>query len=203
MIFNTPRRHSIKSPLSDLSYLIPEIYVKPLDQRRLEIFFQRFPHLVEQAYEKATHRFAVILLGIIRKAISTGMPPPGGGASWAPLTEGTIKNYTKWGHGRAHPWYVLGQMRREINIFKSNKKRVYVGFPRGVTATHPNPNSRSKSRPSLATLAASLESDTDHRSGRPLFNPAFKSAGGYERIQKFIIQELKKVFRKYGYNPYK
>lgn len=203
MIFDSPRRLAIKSPLSSTELLIPQIYVRPLDQRRIEIFLQRFPQTVEQAYEKASMRFATLVLGIIRKALSTGVPPPGGGVSWAPLAPGTLKAYARWGHTKAHPWYVLGQMRREINIFKSSKNRAYVGFPRGITAIHPNRNGRARKRPTLAALAKSLESSTDYRRGRPLFNPAFKSAGGYQRIQKFIIQELKNSFRKYANNPYK
>lgn len=200
MLFKGPSRLSINTSAASL---IPEVYVRPLDQRRIEIFFQRFPHLVEQAYDQACFRFARQILGIIRTALRTGMPPPGGGVSWAPLQPKTIYAYTKWGHPNAHPWYVLGQMLREINIQRNNRHRYFVGFPPGITAVHPNPNSKSKKRPTLAQLAATLESTTDYRAGRPLFNPAFKSAGGYERLQKFVVQELKRVFRKYGYNPYK
>lgn len=194
-LFNKPRRIPLEACL-------PQVYVNPLDQRRLEYFMQKMPHLVQQAYDQATFRFARQLLGVIRRALRTGIPPPGGGVSWQPLAERTIKMYTKWGHQNAHPWYVMGQMLREINIFKNNKRRMYVGFPRGVTARHPNPNYKGKS-PSLSYLALILESDTDYRPGRPLFNPAFKSVGGKPRLQRFMVQELKKVFRKYGYNPYR
>lgn len=193
-LFDKPKRIPLEA-------VLPQVYVNPLDQRRLEIFMQRFPQMVNQAYDQASYRFARQLLGIIRKSLSTGLPPPGGGVSWAPLAPNTLKMYSRWGHENSHPWYVLGQMRREINIFKNNRGRYYVGFPRGVTARHPNPDNKSKRRPTLAALAQMLESSTDYRLGRPLFNPAFKSAGGKKRLQKFMVEELKNAFRKSSLNP--
>lgn len=192
-LFNTPKRISLNA-------LLPEVYINPLDQKRLEYFMQKFPQMVTSAYDQAAFRFARQVLAIVRKAISTGMPPPGGGVSWAPLAASTMKNYTRWGHSNAHPWYVLGQMLREVNIQRNNKNRYYVGFPRGVAAKNPNPNGKGK-RPSLSALAKMLESGNDYRPGRPLFNPAFKSAGGKPRLQKFMVEELKKAFRSSSLNP--
>ena len=185
-----------------ISAAIPQLYINPLDQKRVEYFFKKMPHLIEEGYKNGCYRFCRIVLGIIRKAISTGNPPPGAGVSWAPLSAKSLELYQRWGHSKTHPWYVLGEMLRQVNIFVNNHQRFYVGMPRGVMATHPNPKHRGQ-KYTLATIASYLEAGGDHYPPRPLFNPAFKSAGGKERLTKFVVEDLRKLFRKYGYNPYK
>lgn len=172
---------------------IPEVYINPADIARLEDYLRKAPNFIREAYDRACFRFARQVLAIVRKAIRTGVPPPGGGVNWKPLSEKTIKAYTRWGHPNAHPWYVIGQMSREVNIFKSNKNRSYVGFPRGMTARHPNPNYKRGNRPTLAALANFLENQHDVHYPRPLFNPAFKSAGGKERLSKFVVQDIRRT----------
>lgn len=153
------------------------------------------------AYQKGAKRFADILLQIVKRAIATGVPPPGGGASWQPLTDKTKKAYKSWGYENSHPWFLIGQMYRRVGIQQSRgrNKEIIVGFPTGVRATHPNKNSRSNlsTRPTLTTLARQLEEGTGKASGRPLFAPAFKAAGGKNRLSRFIVEELRKEFRKY------
>lgn len=155
---------------------------------------------MRKAYEKGARRFGTILLDIVKRAIATGNPPPGSGVSWPPLSEKTKKAYTSWGFPNAHPWYVIGAMHRRVGIFITRgKKAVYVGFPQGVRATHPNKNSRRNlnTRPTLQALAKLLEDGGGRVPPRPLFAPAFRAAGGTQRLNRFIVEELRKEFRKH------
>lgn len=178
-----------------------QIYVNPRDQRKAIEFFRRCPEIMRKAYEKGARRFATILLQIVKRALATGVPPPGSGVSWPPLSEKTKKAYKSWGYENAHPWYLIGQMYRRVGIFatRSQNKELRVGFPQGVRATHPNKKSRSNlnQRPTITRLARMLEEGTDGIPPRPLFAPAFKAAGGEARLNHFIVEELKKEFRKY------
>lgn len=183
------------NPLNDL-----QIYVNPRDQQRALEFFRRCPGIMRKAYEKGTRRFSEHLLRIVKRAIATGNPPPGSGVSWAPLKDSTKKAYKSWGYEGAHPWYVIGQMYKLVGIYTTRqKKNIYVGFHQGVKATHPNRNSRRNlnQRPTLAGLATMLERGTSTTPGRPLFGPSFKAAGGKERLTRFILEELRKEFRKH------
>lgn len=156
---------------------------------------------MRKAYEKGAKRFAEILLQIVKRALATGTPPPGSGVSWKPLSEKTLKAYKSWGYEDAHPWYVIGQMYRRVRIQQSRgrNKTIIVGFPSGVRATHPNKKTRSNlsQRPTLTALAKQLEEGTAKVPPRPLFSPAFKAAGGKARLSRFIVEELRKEFRKY------
>lgn len=176
-----------------------QIYVNPRDQQKALEFFRRCPGIMRKAYERGTRKFSEHLLRIVKRAIATGNPPPGSGVSWAPLKESTKMSYKSWGYEGAHPWYVIGQMYKRLGIYTTRqKKNIYVGFPQGVKATHPNRNSRSNLnyRPTLTSLARMLESGTSTTPGRPLFAPSFKVAGGKERLTRFILEELRKEFRK-------
>lgn len=177
-----------------------QIYANPQDQRKAEEFFRRCPGIMRKAYEKGAQRFATILLRVVKTALATGNPPPGSGVSWPPLAEGTKKVYASWGFPNAHLWYVIGAMYRRVGIFRTRQKKdIYVGFPQGVRATHPNRKTRSNLnyRPTLSGLSAMLENGTNRIPPRPLFAPAFRAVGGKQRLSRFIIEELRKELRKY------
>lgn len=176
-----------------------QIYVNPRDQRKAMEFFRRCPEIMRKAYDKGARRFGTILLQIVKTALATGNPPPGSGVSWPPLSPKTLKTYKSWGHEGAHPWYVIGQMYRRVGVFATRqKKNVYVGFPQGVKAVHPgNIRGNLNSRFTLKKLAIILEHGAGRMPARPLFKPAFKAAGGKQRLNRFIVEELRKEFRKY------
>lgn len=177
-----------------------QIYANPRDQRKAEEFLRRCPEVMRKAYEKGARRFATILLRVVKTALATGNPPPGSGVSWPPLSEKTKKAYESWGFPNAHQWYVIGAMYRRVGIFSTRQKKdIYVSFPQGVKATHPNKKTRSNlnQRPTLSSLSAMLETGTNRIPPRPLFAPAFKAVGGKQRLSRFIIEELRKELRKY------
>lgn len=177
-----------------------QIYVNPRDQQKALQFFRRCPEIMRKAYEKGSRRFAKILLDIVKRSLATGNPPPGSGVSWPPLSEKTKKAYKSWGFENTHLWYVIGNMYRRVGIFATRgNKTIYVGFPQGVRATHPNKNAQRNlnTRPTLQALAKLLEKGGGRVPARPLFAPAFKVAGGTSRLNRFIIEELRKEFRKH------
>lgn len=178
-----------------------QIYANPRDQKKAEELLRRFPEIMCKAYERGAKRFATILLRIVKTALATGNPPPGSGVSWPPLSPKSKKAYKSWGFPNTHLWYVIGAMYRRVGIQRSRgrKKEFLVGFPQGVRATHPNKNARRNLslRPTLSGLAKLLEEGGGRVPPRPLFGPSFKAAGGKQRLNRFIVEELRKELRKY------
>lgn len=186
------KRLKIEASLPDL---LPKLYINKGKLAKAQEFFDKMPEHMNSAYEKACNLFAKQILAKVRKAIATGTPPPAPNVSWPPLAPKTLKIYEKWGYDEASPWLLLGQMLQEVNIFKNNRGRYYVGFKPNTKAIQPNPNSTStKPRPTIAKLANMLERGGDYHPPRPLFNPAYVAAGGKERLENFILRELKNVF---------
>lgn len=177
-----------------------QIYISPRDQQRAEEFFRRTPEAMLLAYRRASQRYAKIILDIVKRAIATGLPPPGSGVSWPPLSPKTLKTYASWKYPNAHPWYLVGAMYRRVGIFQTRKRdyQVRVGFPHGVRAAHPAKSERAawSSRPTLTALARQLEEGSNKVPSRPLFRPAVKAAGGTRRLNTYLVEELRKEFRK-------
>lgn len=178
-----------------------QIYVDPVQQRRAMKLIEAMPEIMQRAYERGAQRFGKLVLQIVKKAMATGIPPKG--AKWAPLSDKTLKAYKSWGYSGSHPWFLIGQMWRQVNLF-TNKRygTIYVGFKQGLRASHPNPATRANlgNRYTLARLARMLETgDGTPAPPRPLFSPAFKEAGGGARLNKFIVEELRKELKKYNH----
>lgn len=178
-----------------LSLPIPEgVYIQFTGQRRFEYLMSKIPDVMQQAANRGIMRFAKIVLQIVKKSMATGIPPSG--THWAPLKDRTKELYTKWGYPNAHPWNVMGELHRNVGIFK-NRKNTWIGFPNGVSATNPNPKGQTSNRPTMNKLSKMLEWDGDYHTGRPLWNPAYNAAGGKSRLTRFIVEELREEVNKY------
>lgn len=187
MLFGSDRRISINIPM-------PQVFINKSQLARAEYLLKNMPNTMRQAYDRGCLAFATRVLRIIKRAMATGMPPPGSGVSWAPLKEKTLKMYEKWGYSGAHPWYVIPEMHRLVTTYRNSRGDYYVGFKRNVRATNPNSKSTS-SRPTLSHLSHILEMDGDMHTGRPLWDPAFKSAGGKAKLGELVVKELRAQVR--------
>ena len=113
----------------------------------------------------------------------------GSGVSWPPHAPGTIKKYGD--HTMLH---LTGQYARSVTLVKG-KKRTFVGLPIGIKKiTYTGKTSRK----TLNQIAIMLEygSRDGNLPPRPLWNPAFKAAGGKAALQKEIRNEVRKEIRK-------
>lgn len=190
MLFETSKRESIFIPLPSL-----QIYINPSQAARAEYLLKHIPNKMKTAYEKGAMAFAARVLKIVKRAMATGMPPPGSGVSWKPLADKTTRMYDKWGHSNSHPWYVIGEMHNLVNVFKNSRGNYYVGFKTGQKATNPNPNGQTENRPTLSKLSHILESTGDNHTARPLWQPAYDSAGGKAKLAEILVKELRAQVR--------
>ena len=61
-----------------------EIYVDKAQQARAEKLIRSVPSILTKSYVEGTRKFGEQLLRIVKKCLSTGMPPAGSGVSWPP-----------------------------------------------------------------------------------------------------------------------
>lgn len=169
-----------------------EIYVDKREQARAERLIAKTPSILTEGYTKGTEKFGNQLLRIVRRSLNTGVPPRGSGVSWPPHAPGTIKKYKKYGD---HTMLNLtGQYARSVTLVKG-KKRTFVGLPIGIKKiTYTGKTSRK----TLNQIAIMLEygSRDGNLPPRPLWNPAFKAAGGKAVLQKEIRNEIRKEIRR-------
>lgn len=169
-----------------------EIYVDKREQARAERLIAQTPSILTKGYAKGTEKFGNQLLRIVRRSLNTGVPPIGSGVSWPPHAPGTIKKYKKYGdHTMLH---LTGQYARSVTLVKG-KKRTFVGLPIGIRKiTYTGKTSRK----TLNQIAIMLEygSRDGNLPPRPLWGPAFKTAGGKAALQKEIRNEIRKEIRR-------
>lgn len=175
-----------------------EIYVDKREQARAERLIAKTPSILTEGYAKGTEKFGNQLLRIVRRSLNTGVPPRGSGVSWPPHAPGTLKKYgdhtilKKYGD---HTMLNLtGQYARSVTLVKG-KKRTFVGLPIGIKKiTYTGKTSRK----TLNQIAIMLEygSRDGNLPPRPLWNPAFKAAGGKAALQKEIRNEIRKEIRR-------
>nr|UWH96964.1 MAG: virion morphogenesis family protein [Bacteriophage sp.] len=166
-----------------------EIYVDKREQARAERLIAKTPSILTKGYEKGTEKFGNQLLRIVRRSLNTGVPPRGSEVSWPPHAPGIIKKYGD--HTMLH---LTGQYARSVTLVKG-KKRTFVGLPIGIKKiTYTGKTSRK----TLNQIAIMLEygSRDGNLPPRPLWNPAFKAAGGKAALQKEIRNEVRKEIRK-------
>lgn len=144
---------------------------------------------IEHGYNLAIDKFSKDLLRIVKKSITLGIPPPGGGVVWEPLSPKTIKRYGQ------HPIYNLtGLYARTIGLYRY-KSRVLVGLPSGIRRS-------SQKRLTLNQLAKILEFGSS--SGippRPVWAPSLKAVGGIDKLKKSILTSIRKELSKHGVRP--
>ena len=173
---------TISTPIGPL-----EIYVDKREQARAERLIAKTPSILTKGYAKGTERFGNQLLRI--RSLNTGIPPRGSGVSWPKHSPGTIKKY-----GEHTLLNLTGQYARSVTIVKG-KKRTFVGLPIGIKKIT---YTGSPSRRTLNQIAIMLEygSRDGNLPPRPLWNPAFKAAGGKAALQREIRNEIRKEIRR-------
>lgn len=174
-----------------------EIYVDKREQARAERLIAKTPSILTEGYAKGTEKFGNQLLRIVRRSLNTGVPPRGSGVSWPPHAPGTLKKYgggtLKKKYGDHTMLNLTGQYARSVTLVKG-KKRTFVGLPIGIKKiTYTGKTSRK----TLNQIAIMLEygSRDGNLPPRPLWNPAFKAAGGKAALQKEIRNEIRKEIR--------
>lgn len=184
---------TISTPVGPL-----EIYVDKREQARAERLIAKTPSILTEGYAKGTEKFGNQLLRIVRRSLNTGVPPRGSEVSWPPHAPGTLKKYGAPGilkKYRDHTMLNLtGQYARSVTLVKG-KKRTFVGLPIGIKKiTYTGKTSRK----TLNQIAIMLEygSRDGNLPPRPLWNPAFKAAGGKAALQKEIRNEIRKEIRR-------
>lgn len=166
-----------------------EIYVDKREQARAERLIAKTPSILTEGYAKGTEKFGNQLLRIVRRSLNTGVPPPGTHTSWPKHAPGTVKKY-----GEHTLLRLTGQYARSVTLVKG-KKRTFVGLPIGIKKiTYTGKTSRK----TLNQIAIMLEygSRDGNLPPRPLWDPAFKAAGGKAALQKEIRNEVRKEIRK-------
>lgn len=161
--------------------------------KAIEIWDKLGPSVLS-GYYSGSGKFSRAVLKIVKRVIRDGNPPPG--AYWEPLSPNTLK---RWGEHDIY--YLTGLYYRSVGFFRYKNKTI-VGLPL---------NSRARSSSggvALSVLARILEYGTGGIGGgksngtippRPLWNPAFKAAGGLEKLNKEIIRAIRQSL----YNGFK
>ena len=144
---------------------------------------------MQRGYDKAVNKFSRNLLAIVKKSLTLGIPPMGGGVTWQPLSQATIK---RWGQ---HPIYNLtGLYSRSVGLYRY-KSRVLIGLPIGTR--------RSQKKLTLNQLARILEfgSNDGRIPPRPVWAPSLKAVGGKNKLKQLILTEIRKELQNYGVRP--
>lgn len=171
-----------------------DIYVDPRDQQAAERFLKNQPAVLNRAYIGAATEFGNKLLKIVKKCIMTGKPPPNQGVSWPPHSEWTKKRFGE------HPLLNLtGQYYREVQLMKSKYGRVMVGVPKVIKermVSKSNGGVTADSTRTLNQIAYILEVGTANIPPRPLWKPAYQSAGGPKEIRNLMVKHIRREIRK-------
>lgn len=145
---------------------------------------------MQRGYDKAVSKFSCNLLAIVKKSLTLGIPPVGGGVTWKPLAPSTIKRYGQ------HPIYNLtGLYSRSVGLFRY-KSRVLIGLPIGTRHS-------SQKKLIMNQLAIMLEfgSHDGRIPPRPVWAPSLKAVGGKNNLKQLILTEIRKELQKYGVRP--
>nr|UVM89042.1 MAG: virion morphogenesis family protein [Bacteriophage sp.]UWI36606.1 MAG: virion morphogenesis family protein [Bacteriophage sp.] len=169
-----------------------EIYVDKAQQARAEKLIQSVPSILTKSYENGTRKFGEKLLRIVKKCLSTGMPPAGSGVSWPPHAANTVKAL---GEHTLLNW--TGQYKRSVNIYHQ-RNRTYVGLPNNVKKIRKKGKESGKTLNQIAILLEYGSRDSN-LPPRPLWAPAYKAAGGTKVLQKILRNEIRKQLRNHGF----
>lgn len=183
---------NVSIPLFNVARL--DIYVDSRDQQAAERFLKNQPAVLNRAYNNAATEFGNKLLKIVKKCIMTGKPPPNQGVSWPPHSEWTKKRFGE------HPLLNLtGQYYREVQLMRSKYGRVMVGVPKVIKermVSKSNGGVTADSTRTLNQIAYILEVGTANIPPRPLWKPAYQSAGGPKEIRNLMVKHIRREIRK-------
>lgn len=160
------------------------------DWQKVDRLVSNLGSSIQTGYDKAIDSFSKKLLAIVKKSLTLGIPPVGGGVVWQPLAPATIR---RWGQ---HPIYNLtGIYSRSVGLYYY-KSRVLVGLPVGSRRS-------SQKKLTLNQLAKILEyGSSDGRiPPRPVWATSLKACGGITQIKKLILTSIRKELFKYGVRP--
>lgn len=148
---------------------------------------------IERGYQKGLDSVSRKILWRVKRAINSGMPPEGGGATWAPHSPETVKRY-----GEHNIYKLTGIYYRALSI-QRHKNRTYIGIPHGALPS-------GKSELTLNQVAITLEHGS--RNGkipaRPLWAPALVGYGGGNAVVKEIVRQIRsQLYRDFGINAAK
>lgn len=158
--------------------------------QKVEFLVSNLGPSMQSGYDKAVSQFSRKLLAIVKKSLTLGIPPVGGGVTWQPLAPSTIERYGQ------HPIYNLtGLYSRSVGLFRY-KSRVLIGLPIGIRRS-------SQKKLTMNQLAMMLEfgSNDDRIPPRPVWAPSLKAAGGKNKLKQLILTEIRKELQKYGVRP--
>lgn len=222
------RRHDqrISQVMSKFNPYMVEFKITTEDQKgwdRLQDFLSLVPGIMQKSYESSTKFFAREIKKIVKRCLQTGKPPRG--VRWVKHAESTKRTHgpgakrnsdgsnvrSRKNHNAiVYQDYTLlnltGAYERSVDIF-TRGGRVLVGIPPRANARA----SQSNNRLSMNALGIILEYGSGRggsRQGstipaRPLWGPAFKQAGGYEKLHKMIygnmVDALKRRFGELKY----
>ena len=178
--------------LPSLESLQPEIRLEG-DWKKLDKLSEHLQRTILDGYQRGVIDIGKRLTRIVRQALRTGIPPPGSGVTWDPLSESTIHRYGD------HPIYNLtGTYSRCIGL-SIYRSRILVGIPL---------RTRRSSRGGLTMnqLAILLEYGSREEGGnippRPVWGPALKSIGGKQSIKATIIRNIRsELLKRTGVRP--
>lgn len=145
---------------------------------------------IQRGYDVAVSKYAKKLLSIVKTSLTLGIPPVGGGVTWQPLSEATIK---RWGQ---HPIYNLtGLYSRSVGLYQY-KSRTLIGLP--ISAKR-----ASQKKLTLNQLAKILEfgSNDGRIPARPVWSPSVKAAGGNTKLKQLILTSTLSELLKRGIRP--
>lgn len=148
---------------------------------------------VMRGYDEAVSIYSKRLLRIVKKALTTGIPPEGSSVTWKPLSKNTIERY------KPHNIYNLtGQYANSVGLYKY-KSRTLIGLPIQM---------KSHGGLTLNQLAILLEygSKESKEKGsippRPVWGPALISVGGKRQLKLEILKQIRsKLLASTGIRP--
>ena len=175
--------------LPKVSDLVLQVKVNG-EWQRVESLVSNLGPSIQRGYDKAVNKFSRNLLAIVKKSLTLGIPPVGGGVIWQPLAPSTVE---RWGQ---HPIYNLtGLYSRSVGLYVY-KSRILIGLPIGIRRS-------SQKKLTLNQLARILEfgSHDGRIPPRPVWAPSLKAVGGKSKLKQLILTEIRKEFQKYGIRP--
>lgn len=156
---------------------------------------------VLKGYDEGVREYGELVIKLVRDAIRSGSPP--GGGHWEPLSE----HYQK--KTRKHtPYDLTGQYYASVGVY-SNRKRTWVGMPY---------NTRYRGQDTRLTLNQiakilefgrgggagsnyiegdgeeddAMDAATSYMPARPLWRPAFITAGGQAGIRAILLKNIRR-----------
>lgn len=163
--------------------------------QKLDLLASRLQPSIQEGYDRAIKLYSNRLIRIVKKALTTGIPPSNSNTQWAPHSKSTIKRY-----GAHNLLNLTGTYSRAIGL-KQYKSRTLIGLP--IQSRH-----SSQGHITLNQLAILLEYGSKEQGAkgsipaRPVWRPALKSVGGKQALKTEIIREIRsKLLSNTGIRP--